>query len=259
MPRTSNNLIHYERKGVGHPIVLIHGVGGNLSNWDEVCDKLSIEFDIIRLDLRGHGESGPIDKLSIDTFVEDVVDLMNEEDIRQAHLVGFSLGGLIAQRLAITNPDRFDRIILLSAVAGRTPEERERVLARLDLIREGGIKTITAAAKERWFTEVFARKNSDVIERRIAELEAVDVEQYLKAYQIFGETELVDTLHKIRHPTLIMTGELDPNSNVRMSRTMNSLIPNSKLKILPALKHSVLVEASSLVANEIRTFVLNND
>ncbi|WP_449415795.1 alpha/beta fold hydrolase [Ochrobactrum teleogrylli] len=132
MPRTKNDLIHYQRKGAGYPMVLIHGVGGNLSNWDQVCDHLLTEFDVVRLDLRGHGASGPIDKLSIDIFAEDVINMMDDEGIEQAHLVGFSLGGLIAQRLAVTNPDRFNRIVLLSAVAGRTAEERKKVLARLD-------------------------------------------------------------------------------------------------------------------------------
>jgi len=254
--RTRDDLIAYERNGKGHPLVLIHGVGANLQSWDEVSRDLEDSFDIVRPDLRGHGQSARIDsQYSIEKFAADIVKVMDDAGVRKAHLVGFSLGGLIAQELARSYPDRFERVVLLSAVAGRTPEEREKVLARLQMIRDGGMDAIVGAAHDRWFTKEFADRHPDVIERRIAELKAVHLSSYMEAYRVFGLTELVDRLPEIRQPTLVMTGEFDQGSNVRMAETMHRLIPNSELRILPGLKHSVLVEASELVSGHVREFL----
>jgi pimeloyl-ACP methyl ester carboxylesterase len=254
--RTRDGLINFKRKGSGQPLVLIHGVGANLQSWDEVSEALQATFDIICLDLRGHGQSAPISAAySVDHFASDVIAVMDEANVAKADLVGFSLGGLIAQRLSVGWPDRFNRVVLLSAVAGRTPEEREKVVARLDMIRQGGIETILGAAQDRWFTEDFARANPEAIEQRMAELRRVHLPSYLEAYRVFGQTELVDTLPSITHPTLVMTGEFDQGSNVRMAETMHRLIPNSELRILPGLKHSVLVESSPLIADHVREFL----
>lgn len=253
--RTKDNLIRYCREGEGPPLMLVHGVGASLASWNGVVESLSESFEILRLDLRGHGKSAHIEgSYSIDAFAEDVLKVMDEAGIARMHLAGFSLGGLIAQKLAVDWPERFDRIVILSAVAGRTPEEREKVVARLGMIQEGGIKAITGAAQDRWFTKEFGHRHPDVIENRIAELKAVHLSSYLEAYRVFGTTELVDTLHEIESPTLVMTGEFDQGSNVRMAETMHRLIPNSDLRILPGLKHSVLVEAPDLIAGHLQEF-----
>lgn len=254
---TADRKISFEKSGSGVPLVLIHGVGSNLEGWDEVCAALEGEFTILRLDLRGHGNSAPIEgEYSVDLFARDVLAMMDAAGVERAHLVGFSLGGLIAQKLALDWPERFDRVVILSAVAGRTPEERQKVVGRLALIREGGIDAITGAARDRWFSEAFAQAHPEIIARRIAELKAVHLPSYLEAYRVFGLTELVDQLHAISRPTLVMTGEFDQGSNTRMAQTMHDLIPGSELRILPGLKHSVLVEASPLIASHVREFLM---
>jgi len=259
MSTTRDGKINYQRQGKGRPLVLVHGVGANLSSWDGVCEALGDEFDILRLDLRGHGLSAHIDNpITVDDFAGDILRLMDESGISQAHLAGFSLGGLIAQRLGSRWSSRFHRIVILSAVAGRTPDERARVLARLGAIRKDGIDAIVGPAMDRWFTKEFAEKHPELIERRIEELKSVHVPSYLEAYRVFGETELIDDLHLIPNETLVMTGEHDPNSNVRMALAMRDRIPNSQLCILPNLKHSVLVEAPDLIGAHIRQFLLGN-
>jgi pimeloyl-ACP methyl ester carboxylesterase len=254
--KTEDGTINFKVSGQGEPLVLIHGVGANLGSWDTVCKELEDSFKIIRPDLRGHGQSANIDEpYSVDKFAADILAVMDAAGIERAHLLGFSLGGLIAQKLAIDHAERFDRIVILSAVAGRTEVERAKVVARLDMIRDGGMEAITGAAADRWFTEDFARRHPEVIEKRIAELKSVHLDSYLEAYRVFGTTELIDTLHRIDRPVLIMTGEFDQGSNTRMAHAMHELIEGSELIILPGLKHSVLVEASELIAAHVREFL----
>jgi (E)-2-((N-methylformamido)methylene)succinate hydrolase len=243
--------------GDGAPLVLVHGVGADGRSWDEVISALGPGFRILMLDLAGHGRSPPIrERYSLQRFAQDVLETMDRAEMPRAHVVGFSLGGLIAQQIALSAPGRVDRLALLAAVAGRTDEERAKVVGRLDAIRAGGIAAVTGAARERWFTEEFVRTNPDRIAKRIAELEANDLESYLEAYRVFGTSELAPELHRIAVRTLVLTGENDVGSNTRMARFMHDAIQGSELVILPRLKHSLLVEAPHVLAAELRRFLL---
>ena len=256
MPGETRPLLNHVVEGEGPWVVLVHGVGSNLQSWDRVAARLAASRRVLRMDLRGHGASSPIrEPYSLEKFAADIIAVMDHRGVEQADLVGFSLGGLIGQCLALDWPDRFGRVVLLSAVAGRTPQEREKVTSRLDLLRKGGIVAVTAAARDRWFTEEFAAAHPEQIETRIAELIANDLDSYIEAYRVFGHSELAERLHEIGHETLVMTGENDIGSNTRMARLMHEKIERSRLVILPRLKHSVLVEAPDMIADEVIRFL----
>ena len=120
----STPFIHHVASGQGPHVTLVHGVGADLRSWDEVTRRLEPHFTVVRLDLRGHGRSGRITACTLDDLVSDVRRVWDARGIAQSHLGGFSLGGLIAQSLALSDPDRIDRLAILSAVAGRTDEEQ---------------------------------------------------------------------------------------------------------------------------------------
>ena len=249
-------ILNFSVEGTGPNVVLIHGVGADLSSWDGFVAAYGPGARLIRMDLRGHGRSSLIrEPYSVEKFSEDIIALMDQLGIARAHLVGFSLGGMIAQCLALDWPDRVDRLAILSAVAGRTDEERAKVVGRLDAIRAGGIQAVTGAARDRWFTDAFATAHPERIAARIKELVANDLESYLEAYRVFGQSEFGPRLHGITHRTLVLTGEHDVGSNTRMARYMHQQIADSDLVILPELKHSILVEAPAIVAAEVRRFL----
>jgi (E)-2-((N-methylformamido)methylene)succinate hydrolase len=248
--------LFYQDEGQGQAVVLIHGVGADASSWDRIAADLAGRFRVLRLDLRGHGRSGHIEgDCSLDDFVRDVIDVLDAEQIARAHMVGFSLGGMIAQALALDHADRVDRLILLSAVAGRSAEERERVRQRLEILRTQGVEAISGAAQERWFTPAFIERNPDLVRARMAQLKDNHAPSYRAAYTVFCLSDLGERLHAIRHPTLVATGEHDLGSNTRMARYMHEQIPGSKLHILPELRHSVLVEAPDRITALLRDFL----
>jgi (E)-2-((N-methylformamido)methylene)succinate hydrolase len=254
--RRDGPAIRYAIDGSGPLVTLVHGVGANLESWSDVVERLAPDFTCLRLDLRGHGGSEPITAAcTLDDLAADVRLVWDEVGIAHTHLAGFSLGGLIAQCLALSNPERIDRLAIISAVAGRTVEERAKVEDRLKLLREKGIAAITAAAEERWFTPEFRAAYPERIERRMAELLANDPKSYAAAYTVFATSDLGDRLHEITRPTLVVTGENDVGSNVRMARMMYERIRGSKLHILPKLRHSVLVEASEEIAALLKEFL----
>lgn len=248
--------IHYRVEGNGPALTLVHGVGANLDSWDAVAARLQQHFRVVRMDLAGHGKSGPIrGARTLDDFAADVRLVWDDLGLETTHLAGFSLGGLIAQALALSDPARILRLIILSAVAGRTAEERARVVDRLELLRKGGIAAVTGAAEDRWFTAEFRKRYPERIEARMRELLANDPESYAAAYTVFATSDLGDRVGEIRHPTLVATGEHDVGSNVRMARMMHAAIEGSQLRVLPGLRHSVLVEAPELVADMFLDFL----
>ena len=251
------SLRYWDDGGAGPPVMLIHGVGADGTSWDQIAPDLATDFRVLRLDLSGHGRSGPIEgPLPLDDFARDVVDVLDACQAPTAHIVGFSLGGMIAQALGLHHADRVRCLVLLSAVASRTAEERARVRSRLTLLREQGIEAITGAAQDRWFTPAFIAANPDLVEHRMRQLRENHAPSYAAAYTVFSTSDLGDQLHAIRAPTLIATGEHDVGSNPRMARFMHDQIPRSRLDILPGLRHSILVEAPGLVTRLVRDFLL---
>jgi len=247
--------INHASEGSGPPVTLVHGVGSNLESWDAIAERLARRYRVIRMDLRGHGKSSRIGTCSLDDFLEDVAMVLDARGIARTHLVGFSLGGMIAQAFALAHPECVEKLALISAVAGRTAEERANVVARARKVREEGIASVVAAAEDRWFTEGFHRNHPERVARRLEELKANDHGSYTAAYTVFAESDLGPRLHDIRHPTLIVTGEHDVGSNTRMARFMHERIPGSSLHVLPGLKHSVLVEAPAEIAGLLENFL----
>jgi len=254
--RSEAPFLYHQDEGRGTPVVLIHGVGADGASWDPIVAALSPLCRVIRMDLRGHGRSGQIGgDCSLDDFVRDVTDTMDACEVGCAHIVGFSLGGMIAQAIALQHPGRVDRLVLLSAVAARSDEERARVHQRLATLRTHGVAAISGAAQERWFTPAFIARNPDLVAARMAQLQQNHAASYAAAYTVFSLSDLGDRLHAIRHPTLVATGEHDPGSNTRMARFMHAQIAGSQLQILPGLRHAVLIEAPDQIVSILRTFL----
>lgn len=248
--------LFYQVEGSGPLVMLIHGVGADGGSWDAIAPMLAARYTVLRLDLRGHGRSGHIaGGLVLDDFARDVVDVLDAAGVTRAHVVGFSLGGMIAQALGLDHAARVDRLVLLSAVAGRTEQERARVRDRLEILRTQGIAAITGAAQDRWFTDGFIAAHPELVAKRMAELKANHPESYAAAYTVFSTSDLGERLGGIVAPTLVATGEFDVGSNTRMARFMHEVIEGSELRILPGLKHSVLVEAPEVIAEMVGRFL----
>lgn len=249
----------YRLQGEGtRPLVCIHGVGSYLEAWDGLAARLGDAFRVLSFDLRGHGRSSRVKgRYEIDDFVGDVLALADHVGFGQFDLAGFSLGGLIAQRLALTHADRLRKLVLLAAVAGRTQEERERVAARLAALESGDRGAHYDASLSRWLTEEFQERNPELIAQLRQRNADNDPGCYASAYRVLAQTDFGGLLDRIDVPTLIATGEDDQGSNPRMASFMHQCIRHSQLAILPGLRHSILIEAPDAVATLMRGFLLD--
>ncbi|GAB5467021.1 MAG: alpha/beta hydrolase [Rhodospirillales bacterium] len=254
--RSDSVALNYRDEGSGPPRLFIHGVGSSLGAWDGVIAALPPEGRYLRFDLRGHGASartaGPY---ALQDFVDDAVALLDHLGIDKTLLVGFSLGGLIAQAIALAHPERLTGLCLVSTVAGRSAEETARVVERARTLAREGAEAHLSQAVERWFSDAFRAAHPEVLEARRQQSLANDPACYAAAYRVLAENDLGAELAAVTLPTLVMTGEQDSGSSPRMARVIHAAIAGSQLRILPGLKHAVLLEAPGLVAGHIETFL----
>jgi tripartite-type tricarboxylate transporter receptor subunit TctC/pimeloyl-ACP methyl ester carboxylesterase len=252
--------VRYRLHGDGQPLVLVHGVGSDLEDLDAVAAKVGSGFRILRYDLRGHGKServpGPY---SLADFAADLAELMDHVGFETADIMGFSLGALITQRFALDFPHRARRLAMVSGVAGRTEAERTAVLRRLEALESTEPVSHADASVSRWFTDAFQAAHPEIVADRKRRIAANHKPSYAAAYRVLATSDLADELHRIAHPTLVMTGEFDQGSNPRMARLMHERIAGSELEILPGLRHSILLEAPELVGARLRAFLMRPD
>ena len=242
-------------EGDGPLVVLIHGVGARLENWDRVAALLANEYRVLRYDLRGHGEStrapGPY---SLPQFADDLKALLGHVGEREVNVAGHSLGAMIAQVFALRHATAVRRLALLSAVAGRTSEERARVAARIDLINTADPGEHFRRSLPRWFSDAFIAANPELIAAYAARNASNDPDCYAAAYRVLALDDLDRELEQIHVPTLVATGALDVGSNPRMAELIYSRIKGATLRVLPGLKHSILIEAPHVVASMLVAF-----
>ncbi|AEF21084.1 alpha/beta fold hydrolase [Pseudomonas fulva] len=251
--------LNYRLEGSGSEhLVCIHGVGSSLLAWEGVVERLKDRFTILTFDLRGHGNSTLLKgRYEIDEIVDEALALADGVGFKKFSLAGFSLGGIIAQRLTLLFPHRVKRLVLLATVAGRNQEEKERVKARLEALKNNERGSHYDASLSRWLTEEFQRNNPELVKQLRERNAQNDPDCYAAAYRILAESDFGEALSSIQCPTLVATGADDAGSNPRMASFMHQQIAGSRLHIFPGLRHSILTEAPDLVASVMREFLLD--
>ncbi|WP_022869755.1 alpha/beta fold hydrolase [Yaniella halotolerans] len=214
-------------------MVFLHGVGLDHTMWAPV--QAMLPDNAVYLDLPGHGTQPALhETTSLQALADDIAARLPDGLIQ---LVGFSLGGLIAQRLAIDLPDKILSVVAASTVCQRTEKERSSVQERLATAQRDFALSIQRSL-ERWYPAT-ANVPTEHIEHTRAVLESNDVESFLYAYEVFAtaDQELASELGELHQPLLAITGELDPGSTPEMSHRLVNAVPNGTLQIVATARH----------------------
>jgi pimeloyl-ACP methyl ester carboxylesterase len=219
------------------------------------------KFRVIRPDARGHGRSSaPPGPWSLADFISDLVAIMDRLEVERAHVAGFSMGGLLAQGLALSHPDRVGKLAIIAATTGRSPEEQAQVEERLAYIRANHPASyFDRHAAKRWFTQEFSRDFPEVIDYARRVVAANDHDGYANAYQVLVTNDLGGELSRIRHKALVLTGENDIGAGPKVASFIADQIAGSHLIVLPRLRHQLLLEAPELVGGILREFFSDAD
>ena len=248
----------YSIKGTGPAVFFVHGIGARKTSWDEVCKFLEKDFTCISYDLRGHGDSPKgLLPYSLEDLVDDLETLRQKLNIEKIHIVGHSLGGMIGPAYTKSFPENVISVSLISTAAFRTTEDRNKVQSVLESMQEKGIGPILSTLTKRWFTDQFINDRLADVEFRLEQVLETDPEVFLDVFRIYAETEMSPWLNKIKHPSLVLTGEYDGGCSPRLNHLIADSLSNSELCILKNYKHSLLIEAPHEVGEKVREFLLN--
>ena len=239
------------------PIVFIHGVGLTHEIWQPQLDYFK-DNTIISYDILGHGKT-PLNKSNINfnDFSEQLVNLLNELKYNKVHLIGFSIGSLIARNFAVKYNDKLKSLTLLGSIFNRNKREQEVVNDRFNLSKKN--LKLSKQALKRWFTDKYLEKNQDTYEKIVSILEKNNIENFLKVYELFVFHKNNENFQNIKVNTLIMTGENDNGSTVDMSKRLCRVIDNSQLKVIKNGKHLCGIECADDVNKTIKNFIEKNE
>jgi pimeloyl-ACP methyl ester carboxylesterase len=247
----------FNKKEQSIPIVFIHGVGLTYEIWQPQLDFFK-NYSTVSYDILGHGKSSLTKKnINFDDFSDQLIELINELKVDKIHLVGFSIGSLIARNFATKYNDRLQSLILLGSIYKRSEQQQEIVNQRFEQAKKE--LKLSRQALKRWFTDKYLENNPDTYEKISSILSGNNMVNFLKVYELFVKHKNDEDFEKINAKTLIMTGEHDIGSTIEMSKQLNNVIKDSELKIIKDGKHLCGIECADEVNLFIKKFIDQND
>ena len=250
---TSSGTFYVYNKKQTIPIVFIHGVGLTHEIWQPQLNFFK-EHTTLSYDILGHGKT-PLEKneLNFDDFSDQLINLLDKLEIEKIHLVGFSIGSLIARNFAIRFNSRLQSLTLLCSIFKRSEEEQQIVNERFAQAKRD--LKLSKQALKRWFTDKYLEENPDTYEKITSILSANNMSNFLKVYELFVFHKNDEKFEDIKANTLVMTGEYDSGSTVKMSEKLCDIISNSELKIIKNGKHLCGIEYANEVNLALKEFI----
>lgn len=257
--------IHYIDRGAGPAVLFIHGFGGSVFSWRYAIETLSADHRVIALDLPGFGASdrNPALYYAHQRHAERAVRLLDTLGIQRATIVGHSMGGGIAQRVAATFPERVERLVLVASVDASAPFDRRRSSSR------GGLALSaleflfrfapSAAFIGRRMTRAMVHDHTvltpDFVAGYIQPLRTPGTAACLRRLTEDTRDEPPVDLGRISAPTLLIAGEHDRVVPLGTSRHLANHIPGAHLIVVPAAGHLVAEERPDVFATHLQAFL----
>ncbi len=249
--------IYYEVHGAGDPMVLIRGIGTSGYVWGALADDLAQDFQVLWFDNRGAGRSAtPSGPYTMRQMADDTAGLLRELGHWPAHVVGVSLGGMIAQELAIEHAELVQTLVLGCTDFGGPdalrPQEGEPALRPAADPREAARRAVEAIYSAGWL-----QSNPD----EVARVEALRAAYpptpagYEAQREAFVAHDCAERVHRIRAPVLILTGTADRVVPWENSRLLQTRIPQAELITYDGAGHGFFDERRPQVVQDIAGFI----
>lgn len=233
--------LHYREDGdpKGAPVVFANSLGTDMRLWDPILPLLPEGLRIIRYDKRGHGlSSQPPGPYSMGALVRDAERLLDHLQVRDCVFVGLSIGGMIAQGLAVKRMDQIRAMVLSNTAAkiGTPAIWADRIAAA----RKGGIEALADATMERWFSKAFRSSPYVHLWRNMMVRQPLD--GYLGCCAAISGTDFYTPTSGLRLPTLGIAGSEDGSTPPDLVRETVDLIPGSRFELIRKAGHLPCVE-----------------
>jgi len=256
MPR-----IAVERVGEGPLVVFLHGIGGNRTNWRDQLSVFARDFHAVAWDARGYGDSddyeGPLD---FGNFADDLCRVLDHFDVTRAHLVGLSMGGMIALDFATRYADRVATLTLCDSLPGFThlseAQRAEFIRLRQEPLLAGKEPSDMAPAVARSLLGKNPRAGS--YERLVESMSALHKQSYLKTIAGSANYGRKLDLESIAVPTHVVVGDEDTLTPPAMSREIARRIPEARLTIIEGAGHLSNIEQPEAFNRAVLDFLIEH-
>jgi pimeloyl-ACP methyl ester carboxylesterase len=256
--------VHYQEKGTGRALLLIHGNNSSAYSWTDVFDELAKEFRVVALDLKGFGFTAkPDGDYRVETQAALVVRLMDRLGIERATLCGSSMGGAVALAAAINYPQRVDALILVGSSAFMETRGGSLAPAYVRWPYIGGAVTALALTSDSLVREGLRKSfhdESKVTDERVAAyyrpLQTRDGQRAARLVRDQRDyTRIENALDKIRQPTLLIWGAQDRLNLLEDGRRLHAKINGSQLVVFDDCGHLPQEEMPERFAREVLSFM----
>ena len=229
-----------------------HSLACSLRMWDGQVAEFKDRFRILLYDTRGHGGSeAPKGPYTLDMLAEDLRQLFAELKIKRTHYVGLSMGGMIGQVVALTDPGVFDRVVLADTGHTQTPETRKQWEERIKTAETKGMEPLVQSTIERWFTKDFRDKPAA---KKIGDLiRSTPVPGYVGCCHAISNLNTTARLKEIKRPVLAIAGEQD--AAAPGTRYIGENVPGAKLVMIPQAAHIANIEQAEAFNRALREFL----
>jgi pimeloyl-ACP methyl ester carboxylesterase len=244
--RTNGVELRVEDIGEGPPLLLIMGLGASLETWVAQRDVFAARHRVILFDNRGAGESAaPPPPWTVADMAADAVGVLDALGIGRAHVLGVSMGGMIAQEMAIRWPERVDRLVVALSFGRPDPIRRAFLLFRRWARLQGADLVQESVAHLPWLVSPRVLNDGDRLEQLLAVVGTMPMmvpEAYSHQIDAILEHDTVSRLHHVRAPTLVLAAAEDVLTPVAFSEEIAGAIPGAWLTVLPRGGHAVQLE-----------------
>lgn len=245
----------FEDRSGGPALTFIHQLGGDLTVWDALAGHFRHRHRVLRYDVRGHGGSAVAhEAFGFRELAADLAALLDDRDIRATHLVGMSMGGMIAQQFALDYAERVLSLTLCDTASRTAPEARESWNERAALVRREGIGTLADVTMARWFTANFRETHRDTVTHVCDVLLRTPAQGYARACEALRDFDVHERLAQLHVPTLVVAGRHDSGTPPAHTEALARAIADARYELLDAA-HLAPVEESQRFAALLETFL----
>ena len=246
--------IYIEDTCTGYPLVLVHGYLGSSEMWNLQKEYLSKHFRIIAPALPGFGESHNVKSVdNINAMAKSVFQILDKKNIKEFHLLGHSMGGMIVQEMVKISGERINKLICFATGSiGDIPGRFESLDTSIEKLGREGIKKTANRIPPKWFVDGNNAKYYYLCEnavKKITEKTAHDALNAMKNWRGY------ENLKNIKNETLIIWGDKDTSYNFDQVDTLNKNIPNSKFEIFKGCSHNVHLEQPQKFNETVKNFL----
>jgi pimeloyl-ACP methyl ester carboxylesterase len=236
--RIDNVTFHYETAGQGQHLLFLNGLGMSARDWERQVDYFSKSYRVITFDYRGQGSSDkPSGPYSIPLFCEDTVRLLESIDARPVHLVGLSMGGMIAFQMAVSRPELLRSMVIVNSgphLKQLTWAQKFEFLKRRFIVRVFGMRVMAKILADRLFPE----NGQENLRREMAKRWAQnDKNAYNFTVRALRDWSVLEHLGEIRCPALVISADQD-YTPLSYKQYYVSMMPDAKLVVIPNSRHA---------------------